>query len=895
MRDRLRQLWIRLREWRRADAVSDDVAEEIESHLAFLVEAHERNGLSPDAARRQALLDLGGLEQARTLLRDARGFRVVDAVRADVRLAFRQLRRTPGFTAAAIVTLALGIGANTAIFSVVDAVMLRPLPYADPGGLVALWENVTEGLSGPGVNPAAQTAQRVVVSPANLSDYRTRVSSLSSLAGYTSIGRNLTGGPAAERVTGEAVTAGYFATLGVFPAIGRVFDAEHNTAGNDRVVIISDGLWRRRFGGAPDVIGTSLMLNGTPHDVVGVMPPDFVALTQPAVSEPVTIWLPMVFEPESLTNRHEHLVEVVGRLAPGVSIDAARAEVTTVADAMAREYPDAAGTRAAIAPLRADQVANVRTMLLVLLGAVGLVLLVACVNVAGLLLVRALGRRRELAVRIALGASGGRVVLEQVVQSLVLAGAGGIAGLLLSVAIVRALVALAPASMPHIQQAGLDGRVLAFTAIIAVVTALVFGAWPALHASRIDPIDALKDGERAVSAGWVVRRRGVLLVSEVALSAVLLTGAVLMVRSLMAIDRVDLGFDASNVLAASVALPPEKYSTPETRLAFFESLDAALRQTPGVTAVAFGNRLPLRGDWISGMLLDSGTAFQPAGFQAVSPTYLSTFGIRVVRGRGITADDRHTSLPVALVNEAFSREFLNGADPIGHSIRRGPATPVITIVGVVADVRRAGRLDETGTHAAPVTSQVYLPAAQTALYPLPLREIAVRTTSTATGVPEAIRAAVAALDSDQPITAVRTLEQSLALRSAQKRFQAFLFVLFACVGFGLALVGVYGVVAYNVSQRSAEIALRLALGATTSRIVSGIMARTTMLVGAGVLAGLAVAFVSSRLLTSLLFEIAPTDPLTYAVTAAGLLVAGAAAGGLAGRQATKVDPISALR
>ena len=890
----LRGWWMRLREWRRAEAVDSDAAAELQSHLEFLIEDHVRRGLPPEAARRAALVELGGMEQARALTRDARGFRVVDALTSDVRLAVRHLRRTPGFTSAAMVILALGIGANTAIFSVVDAVMLRPLPYAEPDRLVAVWEVISEGLSAPGVAAEPAPPERIAVAPANLADYAARVRSLSSMAAYASVGRNFTGGGVAERLSGEEVTANYFSTLGVVPALGRGFTADETTAGRERVVIISHALWQARFGGAADVLGKTMRLGET-HEIVGVMPADFVALSQPGAADPLSIWLPMVFEPSSLSNRKEHIVQVVARLAPSASPATAGQELAAVSEAMARDFPDMGKTRAALAPLRADQVSDVRTMLIVLLSAVGLVLLVACVNVAGLLLVRALGRRREMAVRFALGASRNRVVMEQVVQSLVLAAAGGAAGVLLGWAITRGLVAIAPASLPHIQHAGLDGRVLAFTVVTVIITGLVFGAWPALQAARIDPVEALKDGDRSVAGAWVVRRRGALLVAEVALSAVLLVGALLMIRSMMALERVDLGFSSTNVLAATVALPPNRYGTPEARLKFFESLEARLRQTPGVTDVAFGNRLPLRGDWVSGMVFEGDPTFRQAGFQAVSPGYFKTFGIPLVQGRALAADDRLGSAGVALVNEAFSRTLLGGASPIGRVIRRGPGMPPITVVGVVGDVRRTGRTDETGTRAAEVVAQVYLPAAHTALYPLHLRDIAVRITPGAAGVPEAIRAAVTELDSDQPVTTVRTLDDSLAMGAAQKRFQTSLFGLFAFVAFGLAIVGVYGVIAYSVSQRSAEIALRLTLGATKPGIVIDIMRRTAVMVAAGVFAGLAVALLSSRMLTSLLFEITPTDPVTYVVTAAGLLVAGVAAGGLAGLRATKVNPITALK
>ena len=892
--DALRRLWTRLAEWRRPGNVETDLSAELQSHLDLLIEDHVRRGLSPADARRAAQLELGGLEQARALTRDARGFRVADALASDVRLAVRHLRRTPGFTIAALIILALGIGANTAIFSVVDAVMLRPLPYKDPGRLVSVWEVISEGLSAPGVAGQPSRPQRTAVAPANLVDYTARVKSFSSMTAYSSLGLNMTGAGSPERVLGEEISANYFQTLGVAPALGRTFAPDENTAGRDRVVIISHALWQSRFGGTPDVLGKTVRL-GEPREIVGVLPAEFVALSQPGVTEAMSVWVPIVFEPDVLKNRKEHIVQVVARLAPHASVESARAELAAVSEAMAREFPKEMGpARADLAPLRADQVTDVRTMLFVLLAAVGLVLLVACVNVAGLLLVRALSRRREMAVRFALGASRNRMVFEQVVQSLVLATAGGMLGLVLGWATTRFLVAVAPASLPHIQHAGLDTRVLIFTLAVVLITGLVFGAWPAMQAARVDPVDALKDGERSVTSAWVVRRRATLLVSEVALSAVLLVGAVLMIRSLMALDRVELGFSSTNVLAASVALPPA-YGTPEARLRFFESLDAKLKQIPGVTAAAFGNRLPLRGNWISGMVFDGDPAMKESGFQSVSPDYFTTFGIPFKRGRALADTDRNGSMGVAVVNEAFGRALLDGADPIGRVIRRGANMPAITIVGVVGDVRRTGRIDETGTRAAEVIPQVYVPAAQTTLYPLQLREVAVKTTAEASGVAEAIRAAVLSLDRDQPVTTVRTLDASLAIGAAQKRFQTSLFVLFAVVAFGLAIVGVYGVIAYGVSQRSAEIALRLTLGATKSRIVLDIMRRTAIMVAFGVAAGLAVALVSSRFVSNLLFEIAPTDPVTYAITAAGLLISGVAAGGLAGLKATKVNPITALK
>lgn len=892
--DGLLRLLSRFREWRRPNTVEADLSAELNSHLEFLVEDHMRRGLDPVEARRAALRELGGLEQARALTRDARGFRVADAFASDVRLAIRHLRRTPGFTMAALLILALGIGANTAIFSVVDAVMLRPLPYAQPDRLVSVWEIVSEGLSGP--KTAAQPAppRRTAVAPANLIDYMARVKSLSSMAAFSTVGLNFTGSGVPERLLGEEVSAGYFETLGVAPVLGRTIQPEDTVEGAHRVVLISHALWQRRFGGTPDVLGKTIRLGDT-CEIIGVMPPEFVAISQPAAPEPLSMWLPLTFEGAVLANRKEHLVEVVARLAPHASVESARAELTAVSQAMAVEFPSMGSVSATLELLHADQVETVRTMLVVLLAAVGVVLLVACVNVAGLLLVRALARRREMAVRFALGASRQRVVFEQVVQSVVLASAGGVAGLLLGWAISRGLVSIAPGSIPHIQQAGLDGRVLLFTLAVVLITGVVFGAWPAMHASRIDPVDALKDGDRSVASAWVVRRRSTLLMAEVALSAILLVGAALMIRSMVAVSRVELGFDATNVLAASVSLPPDPYRTQDLKLKFFESLQAKLEQIPGVTHVAFGNRLPLRGNWESGMVIDSDPAMKNAGFQSISPSYFATFSIPLKRGRTLTARDVAGTEGVGVVNESFGRAFFNGSDPIGHVIRRGPGMPAITIVGVVGDVRRTGPMDEDGTRMAELMPQVYIPAAQTQLYPLPLREIALKTAGGATGVAEAIRAAVISLDPNQPVTTVRTLDATLALGSAQKRFQTSLFGLFALCAFTLAIVGIYGVIAYGISQRSAEIALRLTLGATRAGIVIDIMKRTALLVATGVGAGLAVALLVSNLLESLLFEITATDPFTYAISGIGLLLAGVAAGGLAGLRTTRINPMAALK
>lgn len=901
----LRRWFTRLSEWRRRRDVERDQAEELQSHFDHLMDDHIHRGLSPAEAQRQANLELGGLDQARALARDARGFRPLEALIADSRLALRQLRKTPAFTLAAVVTLALGVGANTAIFSVVDAVMLRPLPYTDPERVVVLWEEISESLSGPGAAGAPIEPRRIEVAPANYLDYQARVRSFESLAAYASLGRNLTGDGTPERVVVEEVTASYFQVLGVSPSRGRAFLEAENTAGNERVAIISHGLWRQRYGADVDIVGRVIQLDDRSHEVVGVMPADFTGPSPAQQLDPVSVWLPIVFEAEVLGNRMEHIVSVIGRLAPGVTLDTAQRELTAVSEAIGREFPSSETTRAATELLRRDQVSTVRRMLIVLLAAVGLVLLLACVNVAGLLMVRAVGRQREIAIRYALGASRARVLCEHLVQSLMLAGLGGVVGLALGASITRLLVRLAPATIPHIQTAGLDLRVVTFTGIVIVLTALAFGLWPAWHASHTDPIDALKAHDRPAAGGWVLKRRSGLLIAEVAVSTVVLIGAALMIKSLVTLTRVDLGFDPSHVVAASVVLPPTTYPIPGDQLRFFEQLESRLRQEPGVRNVAFGNRLPLRGNWISGMIIDPIDAadaplqerptMREAGFQAVNPSYFETMGMSVRAGRGLLPGDVTGSDAVAVVNETFGR-LLDGGSPIGRRIRRGPSAPAITIVGIVSDIRRTGRANNEGLRAADVVPQVYLAAAQTHLYPLPLRDVAVKVEATAVGsVQAAIERIVTELDPNQPVTAARSLEATLALGSANNRFQTALFIIFGGVAFGLALVGVYGVVAYGVSQRTAEIALRMALGATRGLVLRDVIGRYARLVTLGVGAGLIGAYLASGLVADLLFEIEPTEPTMYVAVGIVLVASGAAAAGLAARRATRVDPMLALK
>jgi putative ABC transport system permease protein len=903
MMTRVRSWFVRLTELVRRRRLDEDLGEELELHLDLLADELVRGGMTRERARAAARRELGGLDRTRQAVRDQRGFRVLDALGQDTRLALRLLRKSPAFTSTAVLTLALGIGANAAIFSLVDGVMLRPLPYPRPEQLIALYETVPAdgalgrlAASGGPAAAAAGAVQRIAVAPANLAGYAQRTSDDVSFAYYVSTGRTLTGAGTPERLTGEEISASYLDVLGVAPVLGRPFQPEDYAQGSAPVVIVSDALWRERLGGAADPLGSTLMLDDVPHRLVGVMPAGFQPVTALAESAPVSFLTPAVIPADMLAGRGEHIVQAIGRLAPGASIDAVEDAVAAVAAAIARSDPRTGALGVALEPLGADEVRDARPLLLVLLSGVALVLLAACANVASLLVVRSISRRREVAVRVALGASRARVLLELAVQSLVLAALGGLAGLALGVWLTGLLVSQAPATLPRLDEVALNGRTLLFTGAVALVTALVFGALPAWQVRRARPFDVLNATSRSMAGFRAQRSRSALLFAEVALSMVLVIGAGLMVRSLMRLNAVDLGFDPVNVIAANVALPAERYATPESRLQFFEAVAERVAAAPGVESVAFGNRLPLRGNWSSGLQLEpagessAAEAGDPltAGFQAVGAAYFETFRIRVVSGRGLTLADRDGAPHVAVVSEEFARAFLGGANPIGRRFRRFEGAPWVEVVGVASDLRRGGRT-------AAIEPQVYLPAAQTSLYPLRLAELAVRVSSRDVPIADSIRAAVWSIDPDQPLGNVRMLEETLSIRQADITFQALLFLLFAALALTLAVIGIYGVVSFAVAQRATEIGLRMALGASSLRVVGATAAQVFAPVACGAGAGAVLAWSLSRYIESRLFGVAPTDPLTYALAAAILASVALASSAAAARRAARVDPAIVLR
>ena len=860
-----------------------DLDEELRAHYEMLADEYERGGLPAAEARRRAAIKLGGFDQTKERVREERGFPTAESFVKDVRHALRLLTRTPGFSVVTILTLALGIGVNVAIFSIVDTVMLRPLPYPDSQRLMSIWEVNSQ---------RAGAASRSNVAPANLADYQ-RVKAFSHVAGHASRVRSLTGGGDPEAAVTEEVTSGYFATLGILPVAGRAFSEDEMQPGGARVAIISDAVWRRRFGAIPAIIGQSIVVDRQPHEIVGVMPPEFRGFTDFVSADAVALWLPARYGVDLLANRADHQIRVVARLADGVTMDAAGAELDALSAALAKAYPDTnSHIRAAMQPLGDDIVRNVRISLTILLVTVALILLIACVNVANLMLARGVGRRREIAVRFALGASRLRVVTSLVVESLVLAAAATAIGAVFAVWITNLLLAVAPQNIPRLAGVTIDLRVLLYAFAVGAATGLTFGIIPAWQAGHSRPADALSGAGRMVAGRTVMRWRNGLMLAQVALSVVLLVGAGLMIKSLVRLNHVALGFSTENVIAMRIMLPEARYPDALARLQFFERLVERVSALSTVDAVGYANNLPLRGGWGGGLGIDGvpmpAEGYFEADMQAVNAGYFRALGIVLEEGRLLEASDIEGRQPVAVVSRMFEQKFLNGHSAIGRIFRRDPKLPAITIVGVVRDVRRDGQTSA-------VNPQVYLSASQTGLYPVRLSDLAVRTRGNPVDMIPTIRAAVWALDSQQPVTNVRTLTDIVLAGSSDRRFRAWVFGMFALLALLLASIGTYGVVAYIVNQRTPEIGVHLALGARVTRIYRLLLMRVMAIVIAGAAIGLVASQWLSRYVASLLFEVTATDPASYALAAAVLLGVALAASIFAGRRATALDVTSVLR
>jgi putative ABC transport system permease protein len=805
----------------------------------------------------------------------ARGGLLVFAnILRDTRYALRQLARTPGFTVVAVLTLALGIGATSAIFSVVNGVLLRPLAYPNPDALVRVHELL-------------QKFGRFSVAPATFLDWRQQNTVFERLGAFNQAGATLVGSTGAERVQGGLVSWDMFDLLQVTPAFGRTFRAEEDIPGKDAVVILSHGMWQRRFGGDRQILGQSITLSGVPVTVVGVMPAGFTFVGD------AEFWRPLALQANP--TRGGHYLAVIGRLKPGVTVQQAGAEMKGISERLAAQYPEAsAGESAEVIGLQENVVAGIRPALLTLFAAVGVVILIACANVANLLLVRASVRGKEIAIRTALGAGRGRLVLQMLAESIVLALAGGAVGLLLAYLAIRPIQTLSAGSIPRANDISIDVPVLLFALGLSLATGILFGLAPAWQASRTTIGSVLKEGGRsstASSARWV---RSSLLVAEVAMSIVLLVGAALLLRSFAKITSVDAGFRPEHVLAFRVALPNAAYPQDQHRSSFFNQLLDRLDGLPEVTAAGMIQTLPMRGDYTLSFTIRGQPAPKPnegpsANYRVVSPDYFQAMGIPLVRGRAITARDVDKAPLVAVVDQKFVERHFPDKDPIGQGIDIGNGTDgFYEIVGVVGNVRDAS-LD---TNPAPTMYTPYNQDTFSSMW------VVTRTTGDPAALSSIVRQTVQDIDRTLPAFAMTPLATAVSDSVAQRRFSMLLLGLFALVALFLAAVGLYGVVAYTVSQRTQEIGLRMAIGAQRSDVLRLVVGGGLQLAVVGVALGIACALGLARLVVSMatmLYEVTPFDPASYSATALVLLAVAALACYVPARRAMRVDPIVALR
>ncbi|HKQ93853.1 MAG TPA: ABC transporter permease [Blastocatellia bacterium] len=795
----------------------------------------------------------------------------------DLRYGARMLLKNPGFTSIAVITLALGIGANAAIFSVVNAVLLRPLPFKEPERLIMIRETKIPQFP------------EFSVSPGNFLDWKRRNTVFERLVAVRTPSFNLIGTGDPEQLSGMRVTDGFFAMLGAKPELGREFRPEEDQPGRDNVVILSHGLWQRRFGGDPKIIDQTITLSGRIYTVIGVMP-----VTFSFGGSETALWAPMGFTPDDAQNHGGHFLSAIGQLKPGATIEQARSEMSAIAGQLAQEFPDAnAGWNVKLLPLQEFIVRSVETALLVLLGAVAFVLLIACANVANLLLARAAGREKEIAIRTALGAGRARIVRQLLTESALLALTGGVAGLLLAKWGTDLLLKLAPQNLPRMSGVSLDGRVLAFTAAVTLLTGLIFGLVPALQASKPNLTETMKDagGRGSTEGGRRQFVRGSLVVLEMASALLLLVGAGLLIKSFWRLQRIDPGFNANNALTASVTLPSRKYPEENQQSAFFQQLLEKVRALPGVQAAGASNVVPLGGDYVLGFVIEGRPPLPPGAGQstnyyAVSADYFKAMGIPLLRGRVFTEQDTRNSTRVAVISDSMAKRMFPNEDPIGKRIHvtNGP-TVFREIVGIVGDVKHYGLDQDT-------TLQTYEPYTQ---QPFSFMTLVVRTAGDPTNLTSAIRNQILSIDKEQPVSGIRTLEQRVSTSIAQQRFSMLLLGVFAAVAMVLAAVGIYGVLSYAAAQRTHEIGIRMALGARAGNVLKMVIGQGMKLALAGVALGSGAALALTQLMKRLLFGVTAADPMTYVVIALSLSLVALFACWIPARRAAKVDPMVALR
>ena len=877
---------LRVRSLLRRGRVEQELAEELRYHLEQQIEENLGKGMTPEEARYAALRAMGGTEQQKERCRDMRRVNFIEDSVRDLRYGLRVLVKSPVFTAVAVLTLALGIGANTAIFSVVNELLLRPLPYKEAGRLVMLWERSPKGMSG---GPTSR---------ANFRGWREQSSVFEGMAAFYDRSFPLTGNGEPEEVSVQLTTPELFRVLGVEPILGRALLEEDARPNTPPVVVLSYGLWKRRYGGDPQVVGKKLTLNGVPVTVVGVLPQAFQwhIRTTANMGKPPEIWTLLAMPTEGPATRGRSL-SVVARLKPGVSLEQAEAEMRTIHARLEQDAPEFnKGWGAEVVPLRDQLVGNVRPALLILLGAVGFVLLIACANVANLMLSRAAARGKEFALRTALGASRTRVVRQLLTESLLLSLLGSLAGLLVAWWGIRALVTISPRDVVTIQGVGLNLTVLGWTLAVSLLTGIIFGIAPALETTRVDLNDALKEGSKGAGgqSAQSGRLRSALVVAEVALALVLLVSAGLLVKSFARLRNVDAGFDTENVLTMALRLPGGKYREDRQIVAFFRQATERIRSLPGVRAAGVVDFLPLHGG--IGARTDYTIEGHPAPppdqrlstiVRVADPGYFGAMGVPVLRGRNFTELEESEAKHVVLISESMARQHFPSEDPIGKRVlvQMSDKSVPTEIVGVVGDVRYVSLTGEA-------QPTVYFPLPELIT---PFMTFVIRTAGDPAQMAPAVRRELGAINPDQPVSDVQTMNQVMSETVGRARFNTLLLGLFAGLATLLAAVGIFGVMNYSVTLRTHELGLRMALGAQPGSVLMLVLRQGLLLTFVGIAIGLAGALALTRIISSLLYGVSADDPATFAATVVLLGIVSLVACYIPARRATRVDPLVALR
>jgi predicted permease len=859
------------------------LGEEIQTHLQLLTDESIARGLSPANARDAALRDFGGVESIKESARDEQGFPLLASLAQDARFAWRQLRRSPSFALTAILTLAIGIGGTTAIFSIIDVVMLRPLPYPHADRLVALQETL------PTFGPFP-------VSAADAQFWREHVSSFEeiALAGVTTL--NLTGTGEPERIITATVTPNFLRILSASPQIGRLLLDEEDQPGRDQVVVLGDGLWRRRFNADPTIVGRTIALNGTAYEVVGVLPstfqtPDIKLLhSLPTREQPPQMWKPLALMPADKPAIGRYSYASLARLRAGVSMGRAREELAVMQSSLVRSIPGKGDVRTVVVPMQEQMASRSQSGLKLLLLAVAAVLVIGCVNIANLLLARTVARRREMSVREAIGAGRGRIARQLLVENLLLAALGGIGGLVVAYALLQAIVAMAPADVPSLNAVALDVRVLSFAATISIACGLLVGLVPAWRAGKLDLHVSLKGRGEGDAQPGTIRIRSLLVAAEIALSAAAIAVAVLLLQSFSGLLSVDRGFDAGKVLTLDINLVGPRYQTPPQQAAFIDAVMGDIQRAANVAAVAVSTQLPLTGTGSLSALSVEGTTLDTpqrpsADVRSVSPDYFRAIALTLTSGRLLEGADRERN--VAILSDQLAQRGWPGQDPIGRRFRFGvnPAAMVYEVIGTVGDVRGTA-LDQPPTPTAYVT------------YPqrnFGLASLVVRTSGPPSALVSTVREAVRAHDPDLPIGALRTMDDVVNGSLASRRFQLQLVASFAILAALLASLGVYGVMAYSVTQRRGEMGIRLALGAKPTALVVRVMREALWLAVVGLLVAIPLTWMSGAFLARFLVGVTPQDPVVFGATVAIIVATSMIAAAGPALRASRIDPMMALR